>query len=694
MSFSYDDARALIKELEPDYMARHDDMRRLRDFWHGRYWDEVDSTVRGVASIFRDIARPTADVGPDIKLVRNLVFDVCVKYQSYLNSLPMIRTFVERPDSRRAKAQAGLKENVLYATWRQANMNRSLTQIGWFGPLMGDCFHGIWPDFEKKTVTSFVRSPEHAFPVPSFDGTQMDALLFCWKSPAARVKRQFPKWSGSGEDGKQGKQAEIVEYSDNKCFYRWVEGQMVNGVEHNLGFNLFDQVPFIEVPGEPWNHGAVEQSVNLVEAGNALYSLMMQAMLENVFPRLILEDPMKFAETMDFGPGATIPVNPGGKAYFLNPPMSSIGGSVEMLRENERAIKQDTSMPDVNFGNVEASVITGKGVNALQGAGTGSLVEMVQGGGIGGALESWNEKALTIYQRMFRDDPISLDGVRPSSILDLNPRQFAVNFKGKDIIGSPRNEVVFSPYIDMHGKLVMALQAQGAGLVSKSWSREQIGISDSQAMNEEIVSEVIDDAVIGAIVTHLQADPTPEAADAASAQATSYIEAIPVAAAPHPLLGIGNPSSPAGPGGSGAGGMPVGNFAGPGAGGQFKVPALPLPAGAPVPPVGAPSGAAPAAPAGAAPSAGVSLQDALAAFQSVQLQGKAYLVGEIVATGSTADAVEVAVTDDADKQALQDAATFPTIFHTVAGEPNEQFAEIGTGQQGGAAPSPAMLMGQ
>jgi hypothetical protein len=687
---SYADAKALKQELEPDYQERHNSHRRLRDFYHGRYWNEVDSTARGVASIFRDISRPVSDVGPDIKLVRNLVFEVCVKYQSYLSSLPMIRTFTERPDSRRAKAQAALKERVLYATWAQANMNRSLTQIGWFGPLMGDCFHGIWPDFDRNTVMSVIRSPEWAFPVPSFDGSRMDAVIFSWKVPAARAKRQFPNWSGKGEEGGQSKQAEILEYSDDKCFYRWVDEELVNGVEHDLNFNLFDQVPFIEIPGEPWNHGAVEQSVNLVEAGNALYSLMMQAMIENVFPRLILEDPMKFDETIDFGAGATIGVNPGGKAYFLAPPTATMGEAVAMLQENERAIKQDTSMPDVSFGQFDASVITGKAVNALQGAGTGSLVEMVQGGGIGRALESWNEKALTIYQRMYTNDQVYLQGVQPQSMLDLNPRQFSVSFKGKEIIGSPRNEVVFSPYIDMHGKLVMALQAQGAGLTSKGWGREQIGISDSEAMNEEIVTEVIDDAVIGAIVAALQQDPSPEAADVAVGKATSYIEATPLpAAAPHPLLALG-----AGPPAAGPGGQPIGNFAGPGAGGQFKVPALPLPAGAPVPQAGAPTQAAPGAPAVAAPSAGVSLQDALAAFQNVQLQGKAYLIGEIVVKGSTADAVEIAVTDDVDRQPLQDAATFPVVFHTVDGEPKEQFAEIGTGQSGGAPPTPESLLGQ
>jgi hypothetical protein len=73
------------------------------------------------------------------------------------------------------------------------------------------------------------------------------------------------------------------------------------------------------------------------------------------------------------------------------------------------------------------------------------------------------------------------------------------------------------------------------------------------------------------------------------------------------------------------------------------------------------------------------------AFASVQLAGRAWLVGEIAATGSTADAVEIAVTDDADKAVLQAAASFPTVFHHVAGEPQEQSVEIVSSAQPVAA---------
>lgn len=683
---TYEQARQLRDELKPDYATRHDEHRRLRDFWHGRYWQDVDSQAHGISSIFRDVARAQSDVGPDIKLVRNLVFEVSVKYQSYLSALPMIAAFTERPDSRTARAQASLKERVLYALWSDVNMNQQMNVMGFYNPLMGDSFLGMWPDFDNKTVKATVRSPEHAYPLMNFDGTKLDCLMFSWNTTEGKARRSFPNWQGKrptggrrapGREEPGNPQIEVLEYSDDGQFMRWVDGELVNGVQHDLGFNLYDQVPFIHVPGEPWNHSAVEQSVNLVEAGNALYSLMMQAMLENVFPKVIIEDPMKFGETLDWGPGSVNAVNPGGKAYYLIPPESSMAAGQAMLQETERAVKQDTSMPDVSFGQFDASIITGKAVNALQGAGTGSLVEMVQSTGIGACLVRWNEKALTFIQRAYRDDKILLQGVRPASILDLNPRQFSVSLKGKEIIGSPKNEVTFSPYIGLHDKLVMALQAQGAGLVSKAHSRQQIGISDSEAMQEEIVGEVIDDAVIGALVQALQQDPSAENADRVDAQAVAYLSAHAPTTSPspppHPLLGIG-----ATPGPSAGGGPPVGNLPG---GGQVLTPAIQQPPGSPPPsPLGAPAASQGGAP-GAPPAApgGVTVQAALDAFKTVTLAGQAFLVGEIVATGQTADAVEISVTDPADRQALSRAATFPVVFHVVAGEPSEDHVEITTG---------------
>ena len=680
MPISYEEAKALKKELEPEYAGRHFDHGKLREFWHGRF----EGTDRGVASLFQDLAKKRDDIGPDIKLVRNLIFEVCVKYQTYLSSLPMIRTFVDEPYTPRKRAQATLKERVLYATWYGADMNKTLNMGGWFGPLMGDWFHGIWPDFERKSVYSIVRSPEYAFPVTGWDDS-LESVMFCWKTPLAKAKRAFPTFrpelkAAAKVRGETEELVEILEYSDSKQFMRWVDGQQVNGVEHDLNFNLFEQVPFIRVPGEAWNMGAVEQSVGLVEAGSALHSLLMQAMLENVFPRLILEDPMKFSETIDTGPGAVIPVNPGGKAYYLVPPTNTLQAGAGLLAENERAIKQDTSMPEASFGQFDASIITGKAINELQGAGTGALVEMVQGSGIGSNLVKWNEKALTIYQRMFADDSISLEGVRPASMLDLNPRQFALTFKGKQIIGSPRNEVVFSPHVGMHEKLVISLQAQGAGLTSKKHGREQIGIPDSDAMEEEIFNEKLDEGILGAILQEMT-NPTPDAAEGAAQSAAAYLQGKP---SQTPPLMAPPPGMP--------GAMAPGAMMPPGSG----APAGPPGGAAPTPmPMQSLGGAAPPGPAPGGGMGGITLDRAVAAFQALQgISGKLYLVGEIVDTGATPDAVEVAVTDPADRQIVADGVGLPVRVHVVPGEPQEPFVEVTPGSEprtGGAPLSDELL---
>jgi len=88
---------------------------------------------------------------------------------------------------------------------------------------------------------------------------------------------------------------------------------------------------------------------------------------------------------------------------------------------------------------------------------------------------------------------------------------------------------------------------------------------------------------------------------------------------------------------------------------------------------------------------GITLDRAVAAFGALQgIRGKVYLVGEIVDTGTTPDAVEVAVTDAADRQVIADGVGLPVRIHVVPGEPSEPFVEVTPGSEprvGGGEPS-------
>lgn len=701
MAKSYSEIVKLKEPLEVEYEDRHSAHRKLRKFWHGRYWDQTEVDSGGVSSIFRDLTARSSDVGPDIKLVNNLLKDVCVKFQTFLSPLPMIRSYVDPPASQKRKNQATLKERFLYGTWAANQMNKVLSDQGWYLPLMGDCFHGIFPDFKTNMCRSILRSPENAFPIRSFDNDGLDAIIFCWKARQSAVKRMFPDYVPKSDHQKgrfrtgfrkaqpSDPEVEIIEWSDTGEFSRFAGEQKMNGVEHDLGFNLFEHVKFINVPGEVWGHGAVEQAVNLVEMGNAYLSLMMQSAIENVFPTLVLVDPMKAPEELERGAGAVIPVNAGGKVEYLVPPGGNLLANAQWAQEVERMVKSDTSMPDVNFGNFQASVVTGKAINELQGAGTGSLVEMVQGVSIGRALVSWNEKAIQIARTMFKDDSIYLFGAETPSLAEINPRHFSFKIKGSQLVGSTRNEVVFMPYLDMHSKVVMGLQMAGAMLVSREWQRNQVGIPDSEAMDDEIVSEAIQDAVVQHLVQSIQ---DPSMAAEAEQQAQSYIEgsAEQSAAPTPPILGVQGPPMPPGlgPRQRPEGLMPAG------------APPGPMPPGAPPGPMppGAPPGAAP--PTGPeqgapAPGQGLKLDSVISAFAQIQPRGRVFLVGEIVATGQTADDVEVALTEAADREQLA-SLPFPTTARIVQGEPQEPWIEVtpgAVGMRGGENAAPVLEPG-
>jgi hypothetical protein len=671
LPISYDDAVDLKKSVEDDYLERHSAHQRLRRYWHGHYWKQVESEATSVTSVFKDLITPASDVGPDIKLVHNVVQEVCVKYQTYLSVLPMIRMYVDPPQTNRSRAQRDRKERFLYGMWHGADMTSTMADQGWFLPLMGDCFHAAWPDIANTRVRSVVRSPEFAFPLPNFENSGSDAYIFCWKTRQSAAKRQFPKWSGNLRSGPVRRavdrvvgrtgsdpEVEIMEYSDGNEWARWVEGEKTNGVAHQFGFNMFEHIKFINVPGEVWGHGAVEQSVNLNEMGNLYLSLMMHSAIDNVFPTMVLQDPYKLPEQIHRGAGAVIPVNAGGDVKYINVP-GILGNQMAWGGEIERMIKQATSMPDVNFGQFKASIVTGKAINELQGAGTGSLIEMVQGVSLGRGLASWNEKAIFYGQTMFRDEQIPLFGLMRTTAADINPRQFAMTLKGRDLVGSPHNEVVFMPYLGMHEKVVVGLQMAGANLVSRQWQREQVGIPDSEAMEEEILGEAVQDAVLAAIVGTLQQQPTPEAAENVEKQALGYL----AGGTSHPALGLGQ--------GVPQGMLPAGMGTAPPAG-----PPPALPPGAPPPaPIPAPSTAG--------PSNIVTLQDAQIAFQGLEgIQGRVFLVGEIVARGKTDDDLEVAVTEPSDKEPISQQLTQYSgrlSFHLVDEQPSERFVEVTPG---------------
>ena len=598
MAIDFSTANAVKEEYKDAYQIRHQAFADLRRMYQGDWWKiaQQAKTARSIVSVFRDQTHSGSETLPDMKLVKPVVQKICTKFQTFLSPLPMIDVYVDPPGTENKRRQATIKERYLYGVWNDTRMSREFNRIAWYLPLFGDCWHGCYPDIAGSKPVSTLRSPEYAYPIPNFDGTEEEITVFAYKIRASIARRQFPNFK-EPQGGRfpivsqfiqRGKdpdpEVEVLEWDDSREFHRWVDGQEVNGVEHNFGFKLFEHVKFIDVPDEPWGHGAVEQIVNQNEALNALQSLLFQAVLENVFPTLVLIDPAKAPEEIYRGPGSVIPINPGGDVKVISPPVQAIGAQAGFMNNVEHGMKEDAGLNETSFGvSPASSIVTGQAIEDLQNAGTASTVEMVQSTGIGSAITRWNAKAIYMAQTMFRDDTIKLYSTPTPGIADIAPRTEAFSIKGSQLVGSGRNEVTFMPQYDLHTKVVIGLQMAGGGLVSKKWQRQNAGIPDSDAMDEEMLDEAITNAVVTSMLNEImvplqQGQPVnPQQAEQVEAQAVAFLNGSLNAppAPPHPLLTM--PQLPqAGP----QGGPPIGTLPG---GGQVMSPALNQPPGSPPP---------------------------------------------------------------------------------------------------------------
>ena len=147
---------------------------------------------------------------------------------------------------------------------------------------------------------------------------------------------------------------------------------------------------------------------------------------------------------------------------YLTPPMEGLAALQQFSARMEHDIKDMSGMSEAELRESPAtSIVTGKAVDSLQQAGSGSRVEMVQGTGVGLALVAWNEKAMRQAQGTFRDTKMNLFGREAPNTIEQQGRAFALTMKGSQIVGSTRNEVVFQVALNQHEKLVDGVAGAG-----------------------------------------------------------------------------------------------------------------------------------------------------------------------------------------------------------------------------------------
>ena len=168
----------------------------------------------------------------------------------------------------------------------------------------------------------------------------------------------------------------------------------------------------------------------------------------------------------------------------------------------ESELRLGSRFPETRTGNSDASIITGRGVQALMG-GFDTQIKTAHSM-FARAFTELLALALKVDDKLFKDTEKSLEGI-------WNGTPYNIKYKpGKDINGDYTVDVQYGLMagLDPNRALVFGLQARGDKLISRDFLRRQMPFSFNATQEEEKVeTEELRDAMKQAIASYAQAIP-------------------------------------------------------------------------------------------------------------------------------------------------------------------------------------------
>ena len=165
-------------------------------------------------------------------------------------------------------------------------------------------------------------------------------------------------------------------------------------------------------------------------------------------------------------------------------------------------VREASRFPEVRSGNLDASVVTGKGVQALMG-GFDSRIKVLQST-LGAALSDALSLALEVDEKVWGTTPKEIAGSN-------NGTPYTVKYTpSRDIRGSYGISFEYGVMsgMDPNRSLVWSLQALGAGLTSKSFVRRNLPVSMNVSEEEQVIDvEKLRDSLMMAVTSYAQAIP-------------------------------------------------------------------------------------------------------------------------------------------------------------------------------------------
>lgn len=560
---------AKVERLRRAYSERDLRMGDVHDVRSG----ELDNIMPG--------AMPDAWPKP---IVANLIDTTARDIAEVMATMPSVNCSSGVQGSDRSKKFSGKRTRI--ANWYLYNSELAVKQVDFCDHYntYGMAIYVVEPDFEKKTPRIRVENPMHTYPEIDVWG-KLHSFTKVWREPATVLASKFPQFSrvilGEDKSGAGGgdSHVEVVKYCDKDRYLIYLPERGCLVLEDME--NPFGCVP-IAVAVRPGFDDEVRGTfdgaiwVQLAKARMALLGL--EATEKTVrAPLAIPRDVQK----MTFGDDGIIRTDNPDKIrrVGMDFPQAALQESQLLERELMLGVRSNQARQ----GEIDASVITGRGVQALQG-GFNTLIATGQTV-IGKAMEKAIGLCFKMDEKFWPDEKKDVRGVHQGTPFE------ETYTPTKDIAGDHTVDVTygFAAGLDPSRALVFLLQLRGDQLVPRDFVQRQLPMDiNVLEMQAQIDIEQLTDAAKQGVFAYVQSagmiaqqggdpmEPLTKLAEIIKlrVKGTPMYEAIlkaftpkeqPQQAAQDPLAALMGQQPPEGPGGQPAeaiGGTPTGDAQG------------------------------------------------------------------------------------------------------------------------------------
>ena len=478
-----------LRRASADRDQRHRDVHDVRS-------GDIDTVIPG--------SMPDAWPRP---IVANLVDTSARDMAEVMGVMPSVNCTTGIMTSNRAKQFSAKKTKVanwyliesrLYAGKQIVASDHYLTY--------GMAIYVIEPDFQDKRPHIRIENPMGVYPEWDIFG-RIKSYSKVWREEAIHLVAKFPQLQrvlvgnntrGGPAAGWEEREIEVVKYCDDEQIVMYLPqhgNQVIDRMENPL------KKVYVSIGKRPGYdkevRGAFDDAIWIQLAKSRMALLGLEAAEKNVrAPLAVPRDVQK----MTFGDDALIRTDNPDKIMRVG-----LGNNVAPLQESqvlEQELRVGTRTPEARSGNMDASIITGRGVQALMG-GFNTVITTGQSV-LGEALRIAIELAFEMDEKLWGGEKKTIRGTVQGSPFE------ETYTPSKDIDGDYTVDVTygFAAGQDPARAIVGLLQLRGDQLISRDFFQRQLPMNiDVVQMQQQIDNEQFTDALKQGVMGYMSAIP-------------------------------------------------------------------------------------------------------------------------------------------------------------------------------------------